>query len=137
MPRSYQNRPTASKSVSGTICEKDLVSEHLIRLTSTYPYFLQEFTLLDDAEWDDKDQGNDHELFTAPILTRDAYVAVGGEESIGQYGVMGKILGVGSVLSDAHCECLHAETFIQVKRWRPDSRGPQTIPEYGECQLIR
>ena len=134
MPQLYQNRPTANKSVSGTIGEKDLVSERLIRLTCTYPYFLQEFTLLDDAEWDDRDQGNDHELFTAPILTRDAYVAVGGEERIGQYGVMGKILVVGSV---PHCECLHAETFIQVKKWRPVSRGPQNIPKHGECQLIR
>ena len=92
---------------------------------------------MDDAEEDNKDQADDHELLTAPILTRDAYVAVGGERNIGQYGLMGKILGVGSVLSDARSERLHAETFIQIKRWRTDPRRPQTVLKYGEYQRIQ
>ncbi len=141
MPRLYQNGPTASSSMRGTIVsgEKDPVSERLIHvaLTMTYPYSLQEFTLLDDASEENKDQSDNHELFTAPIMTRDAYVAVGGKKNIGQYGVMGKILYVGSVLSNAHCGCLHAETFVQIKRWCTVSRGTQVVLKYGEYQRIQ
>ncbi|KAF8331261.1 hypothetical protein F5887DRAFT_998620 [Amanita rubescens] len=68
MPWLYQDGPTASSSMRGTIVNGEK----------------------------DPDQTDDHELLTAPILTRDAYVAVGGERNIGQYGLMGKILGVGS-----------------------------------------
>lgn len=37
---------------------------------------------------------NDHELRTAPVLTRGAYLAAGFFERSTQYGVLGSVLGV-------------------------------------------
>ena len=56
----------------------------------------EEFTLLGDPQ-DDSDQISDQELFTSPVLTRGAYVAIDGKRTVGQYGVLGKILGIGPV----------------------------------------
>ncbi|KAF8699810.1 hypothetical protein AX14_000836 [Amanita brunnescens Koide BX004] len=57
-----------------------------------------EFTLFDTDSDTSQDDGtpNDHELLTCPILTREAYVAIDGKKTICQYGVLGKIIGIGS-----------------------------------------
>ncbi|KAF8695676.1 hypothetical protein AX14_001765 [Amanita brunnescens Koide BX004] len=64
---------------------------------------LEEFTLLDDSDTSQDNNvqdpgGPDHELYTSPILTREAYIVIHGKKTIGQYGVLGKILGIGSGL---------------------------------------
>ncbi|KAF8632491.1 hypothetical protein AX15_001860 [Amanita polypyramis BW_CC] len=61
----------------------------------------KEFDLLDDETPESHSGGStDHEYSTAPILTRGAYVALGGQETIKQYGVFGKILEMGSAESE-------------------------------------
>ncbi|OBZ76112.1 hypothetical protein A0H81_03802 [Grifola frondosa] len=55
--------------------------------------FSQELELLGHLSLDARDS-TDHELRTAPILTRDAYLAAGGHRSFPQRGVLGSILAV-------------------------------------------
>ena len=71
---------------------------------------------MDDSESSQDDDGVqvNHEHFTSPILTQQAYVAVDGKRTIGQYGVLGKILSIGSV-SAARSQIFHIETLIQLE----------------------
>ena len=55
-------------------------------------YSKEEMRLLDDDVIDTLCRSQDHELRTAPIMTRDAYV-VAEQSNLGtQYGVLGKVL---------------------------------------------
>ncbi|KAG1874594.1 hypothetical protein DFJ58DRAFT_757835 [Suillus subalutaceus] len=54
----------------------------------------EELELLHDNISDVRGRSNDHELRTAPIITRDAYVAAGYREGATQYGVLGSILSI-------------------------------------------
>jgi hypothetical protein len=59
---------------------------------SVFETLQQELQLLDDASLDSHGQSRDHELRTAPIFTRDAYVAAGFHDHAAQYGVLGKVM---------------------------------------------
>ena len=48
--------------------------------------------LLDDDALDSLGRSQDHELCTAPIMARDAYVVAEQDNQTIQYGVLGKIL---------------------------------------------
>ncbi|KAK2467424.1 hypothetical protein APHAL10511_000659 [Amanita phalloides] len=61
-----------------------------------------EFILLDDAHQLTNKQKADHELCTAPILTAEAYTAVGGDKFIRQYGVFGKVIEIGGGTSSSN-----------------------------------
>ncbi|KAG1755860.1 hypothetical protein EDB19DRAFT_1663375 [Suillus lakei] len=54
----------------------------------------EELELLHDSISDVRGRSKDHELRTAPIITRDAYVAAGYREGATQYGVLGSILSI-------------------------------------------
>jgi hypothetical protein len=54
----------------------------------------EELELLHDSMSDVRGRSNDHELRTAPIITRDAYIAAGYREGATQYGVLGSILSI-------------------------------------------
>ena len=56
--------------------------------------FQEELTLLHDGANDAKGRSRDHELRTAPIVTRDAYVAAGYRDNMTQYGVLGRALHI-------------------------------------------
>lgn len=56
----------------------------------------EELELLHDGIADTRGKSKDHELRTAPILTRDAYVAAGYREGATQYGVLGSVLSIQS-----------------------------------------
>ena len=78
----------------------------------------EEFQLLDDSDTLEDDTIHDsvnHEHFTSPILTHEAYVAINGKTTIGQYGVLGKILSIGSV-TEAFRQRFHVETLIQLEK---------------------
>lgn len=49
--------------------------------------------LLSHVRLDDRDS-NDHELKTAPIMTRDAYAAAGGRTSLPQRGLLGSVVEI-------------------------------------------
>ena len=104
MPRSYLNEHGVKIKGRKVNDEDALASDNMVHLVSTLTNSLQEFTLFDADS--DMSQGdgvpNDHELLTCPILTREAYVAIDGKKTIGQYGVLGKIIGIGSVC-EARC----------------------------------
>jgi hypothetical protein len=95
----------------------------------------EEFTLLDDPDTLQDDAQNpggpDHELYTSPILTREAYLAIDGKQTIGQYGVLGKILGIGSV-GEAFCQRFHVDILIQLEERYSNTRRSKIIPEYCE-----
>jgi hypothetical protein len=57
-------------------------------------YVKEELELLHDSMSDVRGRSNDHELRTAPIITRDAYIAAGYREGATQYGVLGSILSI-------------------------------------------
>lgn len=57
----------------------------------------EELELLHDGIADTRGKSKDHELRTAPIITRDAYVAAGYREGATQYGVLGSVLSIQSV----------------------------------------
>ncbi|KIM90985.1 hypothetical protein PILCRDRAFT_59166 [Piloderma croceum F 1598] len=52
----------------------------------------EELQLLDDTSQDSRGQSRDHELRTAPLYTRDAYVAADLRDHGAQYGVLGKVI---------------------------------------------
>lgn len=54
----------------------------------------EELELLHDSISDTRGRSKDHELNTAPIITRDAYVAAAYRECATQYGVLGSILSI-------------------------------------------
>lgn len=54
----------------------------------------EELELLHDSISDIRGRSKDHELQTAPIITRDAYVAACYREGATQYGVLGSILSI-------------------------------------------
>ncbi|KAG1832977.1 hypothetical protein EV424DRAFT_1622478 [Suillus variegatus] len=54
----------------------------------------EELELLHDSISDVRGRSKDHELRTAPIITRDAYIAAGYREGATQYGVLGSILSI-------------------------------------------
>ncbi|KAH0840083.1 hypothetical protein J3R83DRAFT_1051 [Lanmaoa asiatica] len=54
----------------------------------------EELALLHDSANDPQGRSKDHELRTAPIVTRDAYVAAGYHDAITQYGVLGRALHI-------------------------------------------
>lgn len=54
----------------------------------------EELELLHDSISDVRGRSKDHELRTAPIVTRDAYIAAGYREGATQYGVLGSILSI-------------------------------------------
>ena len=54
----------------------------------------EELALLHDSASDTKGRSRDHELKTAPLVTRDAYVAAGYHENTTQYGVLGRALQI-------------------------------------------
>ncbi|KAJ8595321.1 hypothetical protein M405DRAFT_728350 [Rhizopogon salebrosus TDB-379] len=56
----------------------------------------EELELLHDSITDTRGKSKDHELRTAPIITRDAYVAAGYREGATQYGVLGSVLSIHS-----------------------------------------
>lgn len=56
--------------------------------------FQEELALLHDSANDAKGRSRDHELRTAPIVTRDAYVAAGYRDNMTQYGVLGRALHI-------------------------------------------
>lgn len=57
------------------------------------PSFAQELALLfDDCKIGDSLEK--HEAITAPVFTRDAYLASGIAEGPSQYGVLGRVLSV-------------------------------------------
>ncbi|KAF9247148.1 hypothetical protein BU15DRAFT_84696 [Melanogaster broomeanus] len=53
-----------------------------------------ELSLLHDSSVNVRGRSKDHELRTAPIVTRDAYVAAGYREHTTQYGVLGRALSI-------------------------------------------
>ena len=57
-------------------------------------FFPQELQLLDCNPSDHDCSSRRHELNTAPILTRDAYIASGCHEETSQYGVLGRVISV-------------------------------------------
>lgn len=57
-------------------------------------YVKEELELLHDSISDTRGRSKDHELNTAPIITRDAYVAAAYRECATQYGVLGSILSI-------------------------------------------
>ncbi|KAF7981663.1 hypothetical protein HWV62_32784 [Athelia sp. TMB] len=54
----------------------------------------EEVQLLEDDSLNTRGRSRDHELRTAPIFTRDAYVALGTAGHTTQYGVLGKVLEI-------------------------------------------
>lgn len=54
----------------------------------------EELALLHDSGNDIKGRSKDHELRTAPVVTRDAYVAAGYRDNMTQYGVLGRALHI-------------------------------------------
>ncbi|KAF8138654.1 hypothetical protein EV363DRAFT_538664 [Boletus edulis] len=54
----------------------------------------EELALLHDGANDTQGRSKDHELRTAPIVTRDAYVAAGYRDNMTQYGVLGRALQI-------------------------------------------
>lgn len=48
---------------------------------------------------DASDLSKDHELQTAPLITREAYIAAGYKKHSTQYGVMGQVLSIQYVVS--------------------------------------
>lgn len=54
----------------------------------------EELALLHDSASDAQGRSKDHELRTAPVVTRDAYVAGGYQDSMTQYGVLGRALHI-------------------------------------------
>ena len=56
--------------------------------------FQEELVLLHDGANDVQGRSKDHELRTAPIVTRDAYVAAGYRDNMTQYGVLGRALQI-------------------------------------------
>jgi hypothetical protein len=54
----------------------------------------EELTLLHDGANDAQGRSREHELRTAPIVTRDAYVAAGYRDNMTQYGVLGRALHI-------------------------------------------
>ncbi|KAI0773976.1 hypothetical protein C8Q74DRAFT_1448046 [Fomes fomentarius] len=57
-------------------------------------YATEEIALLDHGLWEDNSILEDHELITAPLFTREAYLNSGFEEDSSQYGVLGRILSI-------------------------------------------
>ena len=57
---------------------------------------LEELQLLDDNSFDSCHNSKDHELNTAPILTRDAYITVVSDhaDNTTQYGVLGRAISI-------------------------------------------
>ncbi|KII95332.1 hypothetical protein PLICRDRAFT_169996 [Plicaturopsis crispa FD-325 SS-3] len=55
---------------------------------------IEELRLLDDDSSDQIGDSRDHEMRTAPLMTRDAFIAAGYPGTATQYGVMGKVLSV-------------------------------------------
>ncbi|KIJ70249.1 hypothetical protein HYDPIDRAFT_172121 [Hydnomerulius pinastri MD-312] len=53
-----------------------------------------ELQLLHDSAVNVRGRSKDHELRTAPIVTRDAYVAAGYRENTTQYGVLGRAMSI-------------------------------------------
>jgi hypothetical protein len=54
----------------------------------------EELELLHDSIADTRGKSKDHERRTAPIITRDAYIAAGYREGTTQYGVLGSVLSI-------------------------------------------
>jgi len=68
--------------------------------TSLTRTFQEELALLHDGANDIQGRSKDHELRTAPIVTRDAYVAAGYRDNMTQYGVLGRALHILYVSSE-------------------------------------
>lgn len=68
-------------------------SAHVKHISSACT-FQEELALLHDSASDTKGRSRDHELRTAPIVTRDAYVAAGYRDTMTQYGVLGRVLHI-------------------------------------------
>ncbi|EGO01860.1 hypothetical protein SERLA73DRAFT_49276 [Serpula lacrymans var. lacrymans S7.3] len=77
-------------SVSGFALRHIKQEAYLLSLRKGDP----EMHLLQDDPTTVSGRSRDHELKTAPIFTRDAYVAAGYREHTTQYGVMGKTLSI-------------------------------------------
>lgn len=65
-----------------------------------------EWQLLEDSDslgsGDDNDSSEvipTHDILTAPLMTREAYLSVRSDKRMGQYGVIGKVLGIQCVVS--------------------------------------
>lgn len=65
-----------------------------VGFTSLTRVFQEELALLHDGANDAQGRSKDHELRTAPIVTRDAYVAAGYRDNMTQYGVLGRALHI-------------------------------------------
>src|SRR4051812_43597680 len=63
-----------------------------------------EWQLLEDtdssgAEDDPEDVISKHDLVTAPLMTREAYLSIRGDKRAAQYGVLGRVLAVQWVIT--------------------------------------
>ncbi|OCH86212.1 hypothetical protein OBBRIDRAFT_738413 [Obba rivulosa] len=62
-------------------------------MLNEHPSFQEEYELLEHLALDERD-AKDHELRTAPVLTRDAYDLAGAQSSFPQRGVLGSVLKI-------------------------------------------
>lgn len=88
----------ARQTLSGTPSPRELNGHSVTNLSarsgaSRDPVH-EELELLHDSISDTRGRSKDHELNTAPIITRDAYVAAAYRECATQYGVLGSILSI-------------------------------------------
>lgn len=56
--------------------------------------FQEELHLIQDGASAIKGRSKEHEIRTAPIITRDAYVAAGYRDQATQYGVLGRVTSI-------------------------------------------
>ncbi|KAH7930072.1 hypothetical protein BV22DRAFT_1079734 [Leucogyrophana mollusca] len=82
--------PAVSASTSSIAVTTNGAASSTKDATSAY----EELQLLRDDNLDARGRSRDHELRTAPLLTRDAYVAAGYRDHTTQYGVMGRALAI-------------------------------------------
>lgn len=91
----------ARQTLSGTPSPRELNGHSVTNLSTRFGASItsrdpahEELELLHDSTSDVRGRSKDHELRTAPIITRDAYVAAGYREGATQYGVLGSILSI-------------------------------------------
>lgn len=88
----------ARQTLSGTPSPRELnghsVTNPSTRSGASRDPAHEELELLHDSISDTRGRSKDHELNTAPIITRDAYVAAAYRECATQYGVLGSILSI-------------------------------------------
>jgi len=82
-----------------------------------------EWQLLEDSDSSGSDDDNDsseviptHDLLTAPLMTREAFLRVRSDKRMGQYGVIGKVLGIQCVLFSTLADSNCSDDLLQSKR---------------------